>query len=445
MVSICSLAFRLLSPLWKIAAGGDLKTKQRSPDEAQRSPGVIVSVVKSAPDCHPGYMSILRSIIAPQCAEHHFHKKLLRLVLLLALCTVAPLSHAEISINPQIDTPNPWVREEILLTVEVSDDRSILEQKTAPWAPPGVSFRTLNASEERVQTADGIRILRRQHWAIMPLYAGELKLQPPGFEVRVTGQGHLKLTPDALKLNVRPLNPLLPTDVPISTLQIKGTQLPAAVQRGRPFNLNFSILGSGLSARGLRHWLDESLRSTGDLRIYPPDIRLSDGIDPAQPLLQQADIRLTFESQASGQLALPSIVLPYVNPQDGNIQHAILPASTIRIEHPLWLALRPWLPWGMSAIALIVLLISAWKYAHPRWQAARQRRAWLRALQAADSPKALHQIWHQIWQHIPATPGAQALAQQLDAACYGSEPVSASTFSVLKTRLIEHYVLLPPP
>jgi len=367
-------------------------------------------------------------------------KQALRFLLLLTFCAIAPLTHAEISINAHIDNPNPWLSEEILLTVEVVDDRSIIEQNTAPWTPPGVTARPLNPSEERVQTADGIRILRRQHWAIMPLYAGELKLQPPTIEARVTGQGRVSLTPETLHLDVRPLNPLLPADVPVSTLRIKLAQPPKAVPRGRPFNINLSIEGTGLSTRGLRHWLDESLRSTGDLRIYPPDIRLGDNIDPAQPLLQHAIIRLTFESQASGQLALPSIVLPYVNPQDGSIQHAILFASTVRIEHPLWLALRPWLPWGVGAMALIVLLIGTWKYAHPRWQAARQRRAWLNELQAADSPKALRQIMQKIWRHIPTTPSVQTLTQQLDAACYDSEPISATAFSNLKTRLIKHYL-----
>ncbi|OYY74680.1 MAG: hypothetical protein B7Y40_03630 [Gammaproteobacteria bacterium 28-57-27] len=351
---------------------------------------------------------------------------------------MAPLTHADISIRAHIDNPNPWVREEVLLTVEVVDDRSIIEQTTVPWAPPGVSLRPLHATEERIQTAEGIRILRRQHWAIMPLYAGGLTLQAPTIDLRVTGQGRLSLTPDALKLNARALNPLLPADVPVSVLQLKLAPPPAAVPRGRPFNVNFSILGSGLSVRGLRHWLDESLRSTGDLRIYPPDIRLIDNIDPTQPLLQQADVRLTFESQASGQLTLPSLILPYVNPQDGSIQHATLPASSMRIEHPLWLALRPWLPWAAGLALFIVTILGSWRIAHPRWQAAKQRRAWLRALQAADSPKALRQIW----QHIPATPRAQTLTQQLDAACYGSQPISATAFSALKARLIEHCLRL---
>jgi len=368
-------------------------------------------------------------------------KQVLRRILLLALCAVAPLVHAEISINAHIDNLTPWVREEILLTVEVVDDRSIIEQKTTPWTPPGVSVRPLNASEARVQTADGVRILRRQHWAIMPLYAGELKLQSPTIEARVTGQGRVSLTPAAMLLNVCPLNPLLPADVPVSALHIKRTHAPKAVPRGRPFNVNLSIEGTGLSTRGLRHWLEESLRSTGDLRIYPPDVRLNDNSDPAKPLMQQADIRLTFESQASGQLTLPSLILPYVNPQDGSIQHASLPAVEVHIEHPLWFAIRPWLPWGLSAVTLIVLLIGTWKFARPRWQAAKQRRTRLRALRAADSPKALRRVW----QHIPATSGTQSLSQQLDAACYGSEPISASAYSALKAQLIEHCVLLPPP
>jgi hypothetical protein len=356
----------------------------------------------------------------------------------IVLASLPNFAHADISINARIDNPNPWVREEVLLTVEVVDDRSIIEQKTLPWTPPGVSVRPLSSSEERAQTPDGIRILRRQHWAVMPLYAGELKLQPPSIEARVTGQGRLNLTPEALHLNVRALNPLLPADVPVSVLRLQSAPLPEAIPRGRPFNVNLSIQGTGLSTRGLRHWLDESLRSSDELRIYPPEITLHGNIDAnsptSRPLRQQADVRLTFETTASGHVQPPAIILPYVDPADGTIKHAALPSIEIRSEHPLWLALRPWLAWGMSTIALIFLLIGTWKYAHPRWQDARQRRTWLRALQAADSPKALRCIW----QHIPTTPSTQTLTQQLDAACYDSEPISETAFSALKSRLIEH-------
>ncbi len=411
VVNTCLRSLRLLSPLWKRGAGGDF-------------------------DRIGEYLTASKSPLTPLFQRGGRYVSVL--ILLLTLSVVAPLAHAEISINAHIDNPNPWLREEILLTVEVVDDRSIIEQNTAPWAPPGVSLRPLNPSEERVQTADGIRILRRQHWAIMPLYAGELKLQPPTIEARITGQGRVSLTPEAMLLNVRPLNPLLPADVPVSALQIKLAHPPEAVPRGRPFNVNLSIESTGLSTRSLRRWLDENLRSMSDLRIYPPDIRLNNNIDPAKPLLQQADIRLTFESQASGQLTLPSLVLPYVNSQDGNIQHTTLPIGTVRIEHPLWLALRPWLPRGMVGIALIVLLIATWTFTRLRLQAAKQRRTWRRELQTAESPKALRQILRKMWRYIPATSGTKTLSQQLDAACYGSEPISAAVFNDLKARLIEY-------
>jgi hypothetical protein len=354
------------------------------------------------------------------------------------LATLPLLAHADISINAHIDNPSPWVREEVLLTVEVVDDRAIIEQKTAPWTPPGVSLRLLNPSEERIQTPEGVRILRRQYWAVMPLYAGELSLQPPTVEARLSGQGRVSLTPAALHFNVRPLNPLLPADVPVSALHIKLTRLPEAVPRGRPFNVDLNIQGSGLSTRGIRHWLDESLRSSAKLRIYPPEIALHNNIDPAQPLQQQADVRLTFETTASGRVQLSAIILPYVDPADGAIQHAVLPVVEIRSEHPLWLAMRPWLPWTAGLVLLILIFIGVWRLAQPCWQAAQKRHAGLVALSAAESPKALRSVWHSL--QLPQNkPKSEALATRLDAACYGPKPLNQAAFDTLKNELIEQF------
>ena len=357
-----------------------------------------------------------------------------RLFLLFLLACFPVLTHAEIRVNASLSNATPWVREEVLLTLEVVDDRSIIEQSTAPWTPSGVSLRTLNPSEERIQTPEGLRILRRQRWALMPLYAGDITVQPPSIELRLSGQGRVSLTPDALHLKVRPLNPLLPADVPVSVLQLTLAPLPTAMPRGRPFNLNFSIQGSGLSTRGIRHWLDESLHSSSDLRIYPSEVRLVDNIDPAQPLRQQAEVRLTFESQSSGNLQLPSIALPFVDPGTGEIQHATLPTPLIiTVEHPLWLALRPWLPWSVSGLAMILLMLGTWRYARPRWKSAQQRRASIRALQAADSPKMLRAAWK------AAAPWASCLPDttRLEEACYGLETLDAMAFAALKRTLTD--------
>ncbi|MGD9888814.1 MAG: hypothetical protein AB7S56_06055 [Halothiobacillaceae bacterium] len=358
-----------------------------------------------------------------------------RLFLLFLLACLPVLTHAEIRVNASLSNTTPWVREEVLLTIEVVDDRSIIEQTTAPWTPSGLSLRPLNPSEERIQTPEGLRILRRQHWALMPLYAGNITLQPPSIELRLSGQGRISLTPNALQLKVRPLNPLLPADVPVSMLQLKLAPPPEAVPRGRPFNINFNIQGSGLTTRGLRHWLDESLRSSGDLRIYPPEVRLVDNIDPTQPLKQQAEVRLTFESQTSGKLQLPSITLPFVNPSTGDIQHATLPSTTLTVEHPLWIALRPWLPWTLGATAFILLLIGTWPFAQQGITSWKQRRKCLKALQAAQSPKALRSAWKAAApRHLS---DMEALNARLDAACYGVEVLNDKAFNTLKDELIQ--------
>lgn len=353
-------------------------------------------------------------------------------LLLALLLMLGPPAHAELGIEAHLANPTPWLREEVLLTVEVLDDRSIIEQIIAPWTPPGVIVRPLGSRQERVQTPAGVRIRHRHLWAVMPLYPGPLTLQPPTVEARVSGGQRLPLTPSLLRLTVRPLDPLLPVDVPVSLLSLSAAPLPEAVPRGRPFTWNLAVEGQGLSARGIERWLKEALRDTGSLRVYPPDIKLRDGIDPTQPLRQRVEMRLTLEALDSGPVRLPQIRLPYIDPTDGMVRLASLPGAELRAQHPLWLALRPWLPWFAGAMMLAALAIPL-QHCGRRWLA---RRAWLRSLREADTPAGLRRAW-QSGAETRGDVQTQALVQRLDAACYGNRPLGEADFRTLRQALLQ--------
>ena len=353
-------------------------------------------------------------------------------ILLALLLMLAPPAHAGLGIEAHLANPTPWLREEVLLTVEVLDDRSIIEQIIAPWTPPGVIVRPLGSRQERVQTPEGVRIRHRHLWGVMPLYPGPLTLQPPTIEARVSGGKRLPLTPPLLRMEARPLDPLLPVDVPVSLLSLSAAPLPEAVPRGRPFTWNLAVEGQGLSARGIERWLKEALRDTGSLRAYPPDIKLRDGIDPTQPLRQRVEMRLTLEARDSGPVRLPQIRLPYIDPTDGMVRLTSLPATELRVQHPLWLALRPWLTWFAGAMLLAVLVIPLQRCGR-RWLA---RRAWLRSLREADTPAALRRAWRGGAETL-VDAQTQARVQRLDAACYGNHPLGEADFRTLRQALLQ--------
>ncbi|MGC8732008.1 MAG: hypothetical protein ACP5RC_07080 [Halothiobacillaceae bacterium] len=351
------------------------------------------------------------------------------LALLLMLGTAA---HAGLGIEAHLANPTPWLREEVLLTVEVLDDRSIIEQIIAPWTPPGVIVRPLGSRQERVQTPEGVRIRHRHLWGVMPLYPGPLTLQPPTVEARVSGGQRLPLIPPILRLEARPLDPLLPVDVPVSLLSLSALPLPEAVPRGRPFTWNLAVEGQGLSVRGIERWLKEALRDTGSLRVYPPDITLRDGIDPTQPLRQRVEVRLTLEPRTSGTITLPELVLPYLDPADGQLRLTRLEGGPVAVQHPLWLALRPWLPWFAGAMLLAAVVIPLQRCGR-RWLA---RRAWLHSLREADTPAALRRAWRGGAETLVDVQ-TQALVQRLDAACYGNHPLGEADFRTLRQALLQ--------
>ncbi|MGK0674095.1 MAG: hypothetical protein ABWU16_05470 [Halothiobacillaceae bacterium] len=356
---------------------------------------------------------------------------MVRFILLATLLALGAQARADLGIDAHLSNATPWLREEVLLTVEVLDDRSIIEQIIAPWTPQGVIVRPLGSRQERLQMPEGVRIRHRHLWGVMPLYPGPLTLQPPMVEARVSGGQRIPLTPPALRMEPHPLDPLLPVDVPVSLLSLSATPLPETVPRGRPFTWSLAIEGQGLSARGIERWLDEALRNTGSLRVYPPDIKLRDGIDPTQPLRQRVEVRFTLEPRTSGIIALPELVLPYLDPTDGQLRLVRLSGSRIRVEHPLWLAVRPWLPWVVGILLLPALALTV----RPHWQRWQNRRRWLRRLRQAEDPHTLRRAWHA---GAPLALGQAATTDlwRLDAACYGQRPLDEASFQRLKASLI---------
>lgn len=342
-------------------------------------------------------------------------------------------AQAEITLDAQISNPTPWIREEILLELTVVDDRSIIDMRIAPWAPQGFLLRELHPGEDRVQTEHGIQILRRQRWALTPLYAGTLHLQPPEVLIRATGQ-RLSLQAPALELQVRPLNPLLPSDIPVGVLHIQVPQpLNEPVARGKPFHIDFQVQGTGLSVRGLNHWLEESLRGLEGLRVFPSAIRISDADLPDQPLLQRADVRLSFEAQHSGHARLPAITLPYIDPSDGAVKQALLPPQAVQIIHPLWHVMQAYLPrvviWVLGGLMLWWMM----RLAYRSMKVWRHKRHQLEQLHRAQSALDLRRAWQ-----ADDSPAAHALQQRLDAACYAASVPDAHAFTHLKADLIRH-------
>lgn len=350
----------------------------------------------------------------------------------LVLLAHASLAHADLGIDARLSNTSPWLREEVVLTVEVIDDRSLIEQTLPPWTPAGVMLRPLAGQQERIRTEQGVRILHRHRWALMPLYPGPLDLQPPAVEARVAGGGRVTLTPPPLHLDARPLEPLIPAEVPVSALRLGAEPLPEAIPRGRPLTWIIHVEGQGLSARGLRPWLDEALRDTPGLRVYPPDLRLADNIAPENPMLQRLTARVVLEARESGVARLPDLKLPYVDPTDGQLRLARLEGGEVRVMHPLWLAVRPWLPWTLGGLLLGLTL---W-LARPRWRAWHRKRAWLDALRDAQTPAALRKAWRQ-GGPSPADDETRRLLDRLDAACYGGRPLDQAAFLELKARLIQ--------
>lgn len=269
-----------------------------------------------------------------------------------------------------LDPPEPLLRQPTSFTLEACDDGTLLWQRPQLPAAEGLLLRPLNETEI-ITTRDGQRCTaHRWHWALLPTAAGALRLPLPVLEAGKFGR-RLRFAPPALEFSARPLPAWLPAEAAVGQPEFVAEPLPAQAVLEQPLAWHLRVSGA-YSAPALQNLLALQLRQTDErlgLNSYAPQVEPQATLTPAP----QHRVTLFVLPRGRGTFELPTLQLPWYDPQTGTLQQSRIKEATIDVIDPLR---QRWLRAGVAVLALglvLLLVLGLW-----RWQGWRLHQGRLR-------------------------------------------------------------------
>lgn len=252
----------------------------------------------------------------------------------------------ETAISPQ----ETWAREQILVQVTVRSRQRFFEWHAPEFRDPRFTVLALQTRTRQERVGDVDYTVKTTGWALFPWRSGALQLDPPAVEYRRGGRLQARFALPQLRLQVRPLPPYVPSDLPVGTLHLSTrVEAPALLNTDTLATWEMEARGEGVAAAALPSLL-APVRDRERLRFLPAEEQRSQDAD-GRGTRSVLRYRIPFVATASGRHVLPALELQYFNPDSGRIERL---ASAPR---PIWVLGSAWRA-GLLAVVLGALVLA---------------------------------------------------------------------------------------
>ena len=306
------------------------------------------------------------------------------------LANADPANQAPVFINAEVDTRNPYVQAQVLLTLRIFHSVSLYDDSTLSGLDiPDARVEALSAPKTYERTLDGVgHGVIEIRYAIYPQRSGPLEIPSQLFsatalqprEAGSSGSGHnarfVQLRSPSLQLEVRPVPDSYPADTPwLPARQVRLSQNwqpdpSQELQRGEPLTRTLSIQADGLTASQLPE-LSALSGSDDDLRQYSDQPQLENQLSDAGILgLRQESSAVV--TRHAGRFEIPAIRVQWWNTQTDQLETSELAAVQLNVRGngtappppPDWnlppgADASPHWPWQLLSAVLFCALLAA--------------------------------------------------------------------------------------
>ena len=170
--------------------------------------------------------------------------------------------------------------------------------------------------------------VERIAWAVFPNQAGPFTVQLPDIWIETKSGNKLRLPHQRLNLDIKALPAGLPADIIIGKPQLTAEPLPTDFKQ---FELNqwTVTLKAPVGVTTLPRLLPGIELAKG-LKLYPDPARYHTQQN-SNGIIDAADYSLSIMPLQSGEFELPTIRVPYFNPDTGQAALVELPGQTIKV------------------------------------------------------------------------------------------------------------------
>lgn len=277
-----------------------------------------------------------------------------------------------------------WTRQQVLVQVEVRSVDRFFELQTPEFRDSHMAVVPLH-TQVRTERVDGVDyVVKTTGWALYPGRSGNFTLDLPTVNYLRGGRIQARFALPHHALDVRPLPPYVPPDMPVGVLSL-ATRIdaPAVLDTETLAFWEVDVQGRGVPAAALPSPL-APVRDTHWLQFLPTQAQRRQHTG-AHGILSTLSYRIPFAAKRSGPVSLPGLDLQYFDPNSGRI---------VRV------ATAPVRLWSMGTVWRMVLgglVLIAGAYAAHRavntvrvqLARARRRRAALQEIASAASARGI--------------------------------------------------------
>ncbi|MBR9870540.1 MAG: protein BatD [Gammaproteobacteria bacterium] len=249
-----------------------------------------------------------------------------------------PVANRDSFVELSADKAEVYVQEQLVLTVQLYFSGNLIRGELSDPQHPDAIIESLGKQREFTTQRDGkrYRVVERRY-AIFPQTPGELELPAIRFEGQVReANGSLRFLRDSQQLYPVQVKPV-PADYPAGQPWLPADNI-ALAEDGLPDNdvltagsnltRNIVMQASGLPSEALPPL---SVKYPGALRHYPEQSRRNTESTP-DGLESTLQLEAALVPVHSGEIVIPEVRVPWWNTRTEQLEEAVLPARSYRIE-----------------------------------------------------------------------------------------------------------------
>lgn len=253
-------------------------------------------------------------------------------------------------IETHVDRASAWQRQQIIYRFSVFSTNDMVSPRLSPPDFHGFQVEALqeNAQQERVMNGRRVQV-SNYRYLLFPQQSGDLRIVGPTMHATLVqteksqriaaGQAsfgderHIlrqKAVQGAgITIHIRPL-PLAARELPVGRLKLSSGISEGHGVAGEPLTWTVKVRGEKMLAISLPD-LKRQMHISKSFKTYPetPDISLKKSAGEA---LASAIWRVVVLPQASGEMSLPPIEVPYFDPDKGRIETAVAKTIEVRVS-----------------------------------------------------------------------------------------------------------------
>ena len=249
--------------------------------------------------------------------------------------SIEPLEeHSAVTLESQVDVEKPLINQQIIYTVKLATNQSLLEAQYQPPHVDNALLIPLGEGRRYQTTTDGQEYnVDEQRYAIFPQKSGPLNIIPPKLSAVIykTTPERIQAEGKDIQLMVKPApqtdanNPWLPAKQLSITEQYDSSE--TTLKQGSTLVRKITVQAMGVPAELLPAM---PFPDSPQYSVYPekPDTR---NVLRHQELVGTTTVAVTYILNQVGDITLPSIKLPWYNTQTGHNELASLPNHELKI------------------------------------------------------------------------------------------------------------------